>query len=316
MYVEDELPRLVYGDAIRRIGVKFVTDFIILSLSDKQRLQNVSADTANRFADFFEKVFSEKFGEVSSLDFYGNDFGMKRLGYIVIPYILRNLIRQVKSQLQFEDGPYPIRQDGGYGWFVIEETADDREAASEYYVGCNTAGDDSGSKSQKLSHVYYYWLGKYFDNSVYHGYGVRRMCANNIPQDSENGFVKMKLSDEAAVQFLKNGLIHKCGSGFKLGFACFRNTVFRDFVSKFQITDPELIQSLSDWIKTIRKTFASFVPKRLDSQINQWVSFYASRLIGFVTEELISRGVLKQPDTDAAFTDGVFYVEGEYIGNI
>ena len=70
---------------------------------------------------------------------------MKRLGYIVVPYILRNLVRKTKSRLSFEDGAFPIRKDGGYGWFVVEETADERQNISECASGCNVAGDDSGS---------------------------------------------------------------------------------------------------------------------------------------------------------------------------
>ena len=35
---------------------------------------------------------------------------------------------------------------------------------------------------------------------------------------------------------------------------------------------------------------------------------------GYVMENLISRDVLHKPDSEKPFTDGVFYVEGEYIG--
>ena len=60
-------------------------------------------------------------------------------------------------------------------------------------------------------------------------------------------------------------------------------------------------------------SFESFVPKRLDDQINQWVGCYLYQLIGTVTYELIRRGVLRVPDPEKPLTDGVFYVEGKYI---
>ena len=59
-----------------------------------------------------------------------------------------------------------------------------------------------------------------------------------------------------------------------------------------------------------------YVPGRLDAQINQWVSYYASQLVGYVCGELIRRGVLNNPDGSSPLTDGVFYVEGEYIQDI
>ena len=42
MYIEDELPRLEYGDAIKKNGNKYATDFIIFSLENNCRLENVS----------------------------------------------------------------------------------------------------------------------------------------------------------------------------------------------------------------------------------------------------------------------------------
>ena len=85
----------------------------------------------------------------------------------------------------------------------------------------------------------------------------------------------------------------------------------------------------------MRKSFERFVPKRLYSQINQWVSIYCGEIIGQVLEELIHRGRLKKPGAEIQKTgqagseqaeyrnqkiqgkkplvDGIFYVEGEYM---
>ena len=90
----------------------------------------------------------------------------------------------------------------------------------------------------------------------------------------------------------------------------------RNAASMFDIKDKELTAVLSEWIKELRKGFVSFVPKRLDPQINQWVSCYANRLVGFVTEELIRRGTLETPKNESSLTDGVFYIKGEYVKNI
>ena len=316
MYIEDELPRLEYGDAIKKTGNKYATDFIIFSLENNCKLENVSSRLVKKLADHFEKSFTEKADSVEKLDFYGNDFGMKRLGYIVLPFILRNLVRKVKTELRFENGAYPVRKDGGYGWFIVAETENECEKVDDYNAGCNVAGDDSGSVSTKESHIYYYWVNKYFRSCIYHGFGTRWLCAESIPQNSENGFVKTELNDEAAAHLISNGLIIKNGNSYKLNFACFTKEVFDEFVSMFDIKDKELTAVLSEWIKELRKGFVSFVPKRLDPQINQWVSCYANRLVGFVTEELIRRGALETPKNESPLTDGVFYIEGEYVKNI
>ncbi len=316
MYIEDELPRLEFGDAIRRIGSKYATDFIILNLEQRSRLESISANTVDSLADFFERRFSEEADAVAALDFYGNNFEMKRLGHIAVPYILRNLIRIIKSRLRFEDGAFPIRKDGGYGWFIVEETADERENISEYASGCNVAGDDSGSACSEGGQIYYYWIGKYFDQNVYHGRGARWLCAEGIPQNSKGGRISADLSDEDAARLIENNLIYKSGDAYNLNFPCFGSKTFGDFVSKFECGDPETEKTLSDWIAALRKEFQSFVPKRLDSQINQWVTYFANQIVGFVSEELIRRGVMEKPEEDCPLTNGVFYVEGRYIPNI
>ena len=309
MYIEDELPGLEYGDAIKKIGSKYATDFIIFSLENNGKLKDFSTDLVKKFADHFEKSFAEKAGPVKKIDFYGNDLGMGRLGYIAVPFVLRNLVRTTKAELRFENGAYPVRRDGGYGWFIVAETKDERENPDDCNAGCNVAEADSGS-------LYYYWVDKYFRSCIYHGFGIKWLCAENIPQNSENGFVKRKLNDEAAAHLISNGLIVKSGSNYKLNFACFGKEAFDEFVSMFEIRDKEIITALSDWIKELRKGFVSFVPKRLDSQINQWVSCYANRLVGYVTEELIHRGALEMPQDEILLSDGVFYVGGEYVKNI
>ena len=97
-------------------------------------------------SDKFDLLLHNKAFAVSHLDFYGHDFGMDRLGFLLIPYILRRKIGTLKnSRLKFANGPFPLRKDGGYGWFIVEETIDENESCAEYDAGCNVAGDDSGN---------------------------------------------------------------------------------------------------------------------------------------------------------------------------
>ena len=142
MYIEDEIPRLEYGDAICKIGNKYATNFIIFRLKDRKQTEDVSASVVNILADKLEAIFKETDAKISTIDFYGNNFGIGRLGYIIVPYLLRRKIRNVKNnRLKLENGPYPPRKDGGYGWFIVEETVDETENSAEYNSGCNVAID-------------------------------------------------------------------------------------------------------------------------------------------------------------------------------
>lgn len=310
MYVEDELPRLEYGDAICKVGNKYVTDFIIFRLKDRKQTEDVSASVIGMLADKFAVILREAEDKINALDFYGNDFGMSRLGYIIVPYLLRQKIRSIKEErLNMENGPYPPRKDGGYGWFIVEETVDESEICAEYDSGCNIVGDDSGN----TSYIYYYWIGKYFDLSVYRT-GMWWMCENGIPQNSINGVVsKEALSEEDVAHLIETNLLIKSETGFSLNFPHFTAEQFEKFVSLFDMNDDKLNDLLAELILSVRKNFEKIVPKHLHDQINQWVSGYLHQIIGYVTDELIRRGILRKPDGEKPLTNGVFCVEGKYI---
>lgn len=84
-------------------------------------------------------------------------------------------------------------------------------------------------------------------------------------------------------------------------------------IADYSDTDEKINDLLAEWILSVRKIFEGFVPKHLHDQINQWVSCYLYQIIGYVTDELICRGILRKPDFEKPLTNGVFCVEGKYI---
>ena len=280
MYVEDELPRLEYGDAICRVGNKYVTNFIIFRLQDRKQTEEVSASVIGMLADQLEGILKDADTKISALDFYGNDFGAARLGYIIVPYLLRHTISDVKNnRLRLENGPYPPRKDGGFGWFIVEETVDASENPAEYNCGCNVVGNDGVSGGSALSHIYYYWVSKYFDYSICRNKGILWLCEKGILQSCVGGIVpEGTLSEEAAVQLIEANLLTKSEAGFALNFPHFTEEEFRQFVSLFAINDEKIKDLLTEWIADVHKSFESFVPKHLHDQINQWVSGYLHQI--------------------------------------
>ena len=317
MYIEDELPRLEYGDAICKTGNnKYVTNFIIFRLEDRKQMESVS--------ETLVKAISEKLGillhrcadTVGHLDFYGHDFGMERLGFLIVPYILRKKIAVLKNtRLKMESGPYPPRKDGGYGWFLVEETLDENELRAEYSSGVNIAANDISSLDEMKFGIYYYWIAKYLDDEGYVKRSIQWLCENRIPSNSISGRVnKNELSDEDAAMLIQSNLLIKEEGEYRLNFPCFSETQFEEFVSLLDLEEEHLDELLSKWIINVRKSFAKFVPKRLDDQINQWVSGYLHQIVGYVVDELIRCGMLRKPELDKPLTDGIFYVSGKYIG--
>ena len=68
MYVEDELPRLEYGDAVCKIGNKYATNFIIFRLQDRRDTEGASALLIKEVADRFEALLQNGAAAANGLD--------------------------------------------------------------------------------------------------------------------------------------------------------------------------------------------------------------------------------------------------------
>lgn len=308
LYIEDEIPGLEYGEALQKTGNKYATDFIVLRLADRIRLEEILVPAINEAADCLEEALWGRAADLEKAGFYGCEAGMEKLGYIFVPYFLRRRIKDLKdSRLNLPDGDFPPRKDGGYGWFHIEETQDGKECITDYNAGCNAFPGDKGN-------VYYYWIAKYFDQSIYHNGGLVWMCRHGLLQNSQEGVIPENgLTEDDILRLLEANLIRKSAEGYRLNFACFTHREFQEVCRLFPLENGRLDDLLCDRILAVRKEFEKFVPKRLQRQINQWVTCFSTEIVSRVAEELIRRGRLERPDPEKPFVRGVFYVEGAYI---
>lgn len=305
MYIEDALPHLIYGDAIKQIGTKYATDFIILRLKDKAQMEREFAPIISHLEKYFKNLFVDLEPRVNSIGFYGSNFGMNRLGYIALPLALRSRIENIKNSIpNLSSGPYPPRKDGGYGWFIVQEAQDANDYADEYMSGCNVANGETGF-------IYWYNIIRYLNNEVYAN--TRWISIHQIPHKCKSGIIPDGiLTEDDIIRLIQANLIVKSQYGYKLNFVCFSKEQFEEFSNLFCISDVRLNKLLTDLIHNIKESFVRFVPKRLNSQISQWVSCFTHSIIGYVTDELIKKGVLEKPDEEKTLTNGVFYIEGEY----
>ena len=308
LYIEDELPRLLAGEAVTRTGKRYATNFIVLRLADRERMEKSFAPYIAEIADAFARLFDEKAAAVKALPFYGADFGMARLGYIALPAVLRARIRDIQNaRADWADGPYPPRLDGGYGWFLVEEKEDETEASRPFSSGCNSTDEADGV-------LYYYWVGKYFAGGIYHGTGTRFLSQRGLVPQCTNGILPPDAINEAeCLQLRKNNLIARAGADFKLNFPCFTAAEYADFLALFHAPDAQMETRLTALLAEIHRSFRAFAPKRLAPQINQWVSCYTHSIIGFAAQELIVRGVLETPKENTPLTGGVFFVAGKEL---
>lgn len=140
------------------------------------------------------------------------------------------------------------------------------------------------------------------------------MCKTGAAQNIKNGMIsKDALTEEDVARFIENNLINLFDGDYYLNIPYFTEEQFATFASLFDMTDEKVNDILAEWIQSVRKNFEDFVPKHLHDQINQWVNCYLYQIIGYVTDELIRRGILDKPDSEKPLTNGVFCVEGKSI---
>ena len=173
LYIEDELPRLLHGEAVVKLGEKYATNFILFRLKDAQTVKMADEPLLQTVVGRVETLLRDGAARTAGMDFYGSSFGMERLGHILLPYLLRRTIGDLKSRrLGLENGAFPMRRDGGCGWFVVEETEDASERSAPYNSGRNAVEGDG-------LWLYLYWVAKYYDQDVYAG--MRRLAACGLP---------------------------------------------------------------------------------------------------------------------------------------
>lgn len=285
LYIEDELPRLLHGEAVVKLGEKYATNFILFRLKDAQTVKMADEPLLQTVVGRVETLLRDGAARTAGMDFYGSSFGMERLGHILLPYLLRRTIGDLKSRrLGLENGAFPMRRDGGCGWFVVEETEDASERSAPYNSGRNAVEGDG-------LWLYLYWVAKYYDQDVYAG--MRRLAACGLPRGGAGRIGRGELADEEAAALLQCGLLIRDADGYRLNFPCFTAAQFADWVSRFSLEDDALADTLCAWILSVREAFARFTPVRLESQINQWVSYYLSGWSGRLSTKRLPRRSLQ-----------------------
>ena len=310
MYIEDELPQLINGEAIIKDGNKYAANFIVLRIRDNKEMIKNFSPIIKDIADFYSQAFKNHENDVSKIGFYGSGFTMKKLGYIALCASLRGKITKIKNGLNMDDGPFPPRLDGGFGWFIVREWA---ESIDETNTGLWLSVKSNPVKYEK-DFMYCFYIGKYHHWDIYHHGGIEWIYDNKIIEKSDNGVIQNgALTGDDKVRLIKTNLIFKDGSDYKFNFPVFEKEQYEKFTGYFNKPDDKLDAMLEQLIISIQKSFKSFVPKRLDSQINQWISGYSEKISSFTAEELMKRGVINKPDGEKPMTDGVFYVKGDVM---
>lgn len=306
MYIEDELERLIYGDAITKKANKFFTNFIILSLTDNQRMLTKFQPLTTKISDLIYNYLQDNYNKIQELGFYKSDSGIEKLGYILVPLAIRHAINDIQQTNQnLKYGPYPPRKDGGYGWFIVQETVNEHETIEPSASGCNLYYD---SQDHSRGMYCYYWLGKTFSYELYQQ-GMNLMFSKSLFLKPDQRKFIDELEQDDLVKLIKLNLVKRVKNTYHLTIPVFSKEQFTQLTLILEPLVEQLVELLNDLVNQIWQEFRNFVPEQVQDQINQYLAGYVQNITGLVIEAMIRKDQLKPPPQEGALTYNVFIIE-------
>jgi hypothetical protein len=143
------------------------------------------------------RYISETENELRGIGFYGADFPLEHLYYILIPSILYAEVEKYRNTSKLLPQSRPPRKDGGNGWFIATEGID---RIDENFAGCN--GYKYDSNGGQSGYFTYYWLGNTYHEGLNKMLHNARFFLNCIGP----GNACMFHSDEDAAKAFENSL--------------------------------------------------------------------------------------------------------------
>ena len=286
IYIEDELPNLLYGEALTEEKGKYATNFIIHSKEFMKKIVDLLKKADSGLTDKLVKIFDKYDAQIRDIGFFGNDRPKNELWWWLIPVVLRGTVYKARELNGNTTPPYPPRKDGGYGWFWIAERD---KSASFYDSGCNSYSDED----THINIVDYYWLGKYFRGELNNYF-------DSIDINTSFGATpEIKDMDEVKLaQGIKYNLIEKTSDGYKWDILLFSEAQMKKVEVLLSDMAKELVNSLADVVVRIYEIYKNTTPKHLHNQIDGVIGASVHNIIGIVCEIFEENGTLAKPDTE------------------
>ena len=299
LYLEDALDHLIGGDAIEQLGGKYATNFSITSGKQRQDLQNLLGPSVIRgMADRVMAYITESEPIWRGLGFYGSDFPLARLTYVLVPTLLYAVSERRRETSSLLPKQRPPRKDGGNGWFIVSEGI---EHMDDTFSGCNVYSYDSrGGQSGKFVQ---YWLGGTFDE------GLRKtLCDARFFLDAIGpGHACLFANDEDAARALQCGLCSGSGSRLYPAIPVFAPEAYQK-LERWARDCGTLDAVWDQWLQALYRAYKSFTPKRLADQIGGNVDGFALNANAYILKQLMERQVIERPEEDAVFTKNLLLV--------
>lgn len=153
----------------------------------------------------------------------------------------------------------------------------------------------------------WFWIGKYFNQEL-------NSFLNHFPSSKLRAIIGDRkititnIDEETTAKLIKFNLIEKHDEIYKPVFAFFKNDEFIRFEKFFETDRQNIAVIVEKLVLFVYESFRLHVPERLHSQITGILGGYLHSLVGFIVNELQSRGVLAPISENGILTANIMYV--------
>lgn len=290
MYIEDEIPRLLYGEILVNKNDKYLTNFIIHTRELTEKIEKILLSQSKILAQKTSDILTRYDRDIRAIGFYGNHFECCRLWWMLIPILLRHACEEARAaNSDTARCDFPLRKDGGSGWIFVNVSEDERH---KYFSGCN-------GYYKKDSTFTYYWSSKYFSHEL-----SDYMCSlEDISDLKLENFSEYKIA-----QGIQYNLIQKTNDRYLWNIPVFTHSQMKQLHKLNHEMASSLVADLVPLVNRIYQLMKHDTPKHLHDQIKGCFGAELNSLIAMVCDELEDSGQLQKPE-NPYFTSQIFMIK-------
>ena len=301
LYLEEALVHMIAGDAIKKSGQKYATDFIITTDEQRREMHHfLQTSVVKGIADILLHYIGQTEQEMRAIGFYGSDFPLSRLLHILIPSILYATAERLREAYPLIPKQRPPRKDGGNGWFIVHEGIDHMD---EGFAGCNQYQYDA--KSGQSGTFLYYWTGNTFRSDLNKTLRDARFFINAIGPGNACLFTY----EQDAAKAFASGLCENRSGRTYPAVPVFTSREYAAY-SAWAKACVGLDGLWKKWMDSLFSAYKAYTPKRLADQIGGNVDGYSLHLSAFVLKELQNTGDADRAEEEPAFVKNLLLIRG------
>jgi len=293
MYIEDEIPKLIFGEIISEAKGGYISNIIIHSEETTRNIEILLLKHSLNLTAATEKALNDNDTRIKEIGFYGGEESNDSLWWSLIPMLLREACEEARRQNGHVAKPvFPPRRDGGRGWIFVNVSPDEKH---KYISGYNGYFLDN-------SRFLYYWSGKYYNDELVSFLRKLENCRGLTADFSVCGF-----DDLMTGECIKYGLARKENDIIKWSIPIFTSEQYQkleNLIAEFALPLAGMILPVVDKIYVMMK---SEIPKQLHDQIKGVFGAELNSVIAMVCDKLEEQGKLVSPG-DEYFTKQIIMI--------